>query len=150
MNRPKRACILLLPGIDEQNVLQATVQLRALGMSITFVGLNQKVVTGCHGIGLAPDMSIEDLMPVSEPLFLLFLDSRSASVFLTEPRLYRLIVDALSQDSVMATMFETTQTLQQTGFVAAFNAGQWLCQQKRCDARFFSSLIDSLAHANID
>ena len=109
--------IFIAPGFNEEAVAQCVCQLRQQKLSVEVVGATTGLQNGAHGLRIQPDISITQLEAKltnsrGAHLFVIPGNSDCATRLLTDPRVHRMVHNALNgQGGWVASMSPTIPQL---------------------------------------
>jgi putative intracellular protease/amidase len=105
----QQKCVLLLiaEGFSEIEAVVILSTLRKAGICAKSAGLTSGLISGAHGISIMPDFTLADFEQsvdlTSISMIVLPVGERNLSSLETDPRVYRLLQQIMSQDGLIVT-----------------------------------------------
>lgn len=137
--------ILVARDFREGTIVYLLERLRRAGISVSLVGLSDRLIKGYHGMEIRPDLSLGQLPPTSDHELLILPDGQACvAALLADPRVVQLIDDTLLNQGLVAAMPEAEVMLEQLGLVTAKTAFNFIWLKGQDLADFAEQLISSL------
>jgi len=94
--------LLIAPGFEETFVAACLVRLREAGMGIALVGVTRGEIVGAHGVGMCPDLALEEAERQVVPRMLIVPGGAQCTrAFAIDPRFYRILVNVMEAGTVV-------------------------------------------------
>jgi putative intracellular protease/amidase len=95
--------VLWAPGFDEVAATVFVTALRTAGLSVKLVSLSRQLACGSHGLGLVPDLTLEEALPLAGAASCIILPCNPPLVrrLAMDPRIRELLGQALTHHATL-------------------------------------------------
>ena len=97
--------VLWSDGFDEMVATIFVTELREAGLLVQIVGLIPRQISGAHGLGLIPDLTLDQALPLASSAICVIIPSSSRwkPHFDNDPRIYQLLEQAHQNRAIFVT-----------------------------------------------
>lgn len=126
------ALVLWAPGFDEVAAAVFVTSLRSAGVRVKLVSLSRQLACGSHGLGLVPDLSLEDALPIARDALCVVLPCGSSYIprLALDPRVRELLVLAQANHATVVARTGAEAILAKMALVKP-GAGDWVAFSSR-------------------